>query len=56
MKPTCEKCRWWEKPIERNWGDCHRYPPQITENGDTFTSSLAGDWCGEFEEAEHEDR
>ncbi len=54
IKPSCEKCRFWE-PVTTNakpvpFGRCRRYAPrQMMEHRDTdWPITDYDDWCGEF--------
>lgn len=50
---SCEECRFYEgfyKGSES--GRCHRYAPRPHANDEewSFPTTLAQDWCGEFEQ------
>lgn len=68
MNPMCKDCKFF-LPVKneqfKDWGDCHRYPPQFSvsssvtgSNGDysteissesSFPSTHESYWCGEWQ-------
>ena len=53
MKPTCETCRYFEKP-GTNYGYCHRMPPSWIGDRHEFAIVIKDTWCGEHEPKEHQ--
>lgn len=47
-KPTCSDC-WNFYRFPNSDGECRRYPPRISEAGESgFPEVSYEDWCGEF--------
>ena len=56
---TCENCRWWNNRLT-GYGHCHKRPPIVSSNDESFPSTHKSVWCGEWSDAsitpEQEDR
>ena len=52
MKKICGNCAFWQSnnPPTATLGECHRYPPQITADSETFPETISDERCGEFKE------
>ena len=52
----CRNCRFWASNESKNWGECHRYPPQFWSEGESSGAAHVGtnatEWCGEFQSEE----
>ena len=44
---TCENCRWWSAG-PTGYGYCHRRPPIVSNNDESFPSTHKSCWCGEW--------
>ena len=58
-KRVCENCRWWNNRLT-GYGHCHKRPPIVSSNDESFPSTHKSVWCGEWADKtitpEQEDR
>lgn len=48
----CESCSFWRKKQNKDYGFCHRFPPQATEGGRSdWPETHAMSFCGEHRDA-----
>lgn len=57
----CRNCKFWVRSERFSHGNCHLNPPvgsspsQLDGQKGVWPRSNQNDWCGQFEEGEHED-
>ena len=47
--PACGGCKYYVPWKDTKSGNCHRCPPQITEDSCYFPNVKDDEWCGDFE-------